>query len=293
MSEISLSNPAGAERQLVNAISVDVEDYFQVSAFEPIVDRRRWSDFDCRIERNMERILELFDQAGVRGTFFCLGWVAERYPSLLRRVADLGHEVASHGFSHVQVSSQTQEQFRDDIRRTKGLLEDVTGQEVIGYRAASFSIATDNEWAHDELAAAGHRYSSSSYPIRHDRYGAADQPRFPFRRGQAGLIEIPVTPVELNGARFPCAGGGYFRLWPYSCTRWGIGRINRKDGQPVVFYFHPWELDPDQPRLSGANRLSRFRHYINLSGVDRKLRRLLDDFRWGTVANVFNDVLRN
>lgn len=280
-----------ADSRVGNAITVDVEDYFHVSAFEPIVDRDDWPAYECRIERNMERIIEIFDAAGVRGTFFCLGWVAERYPALLRQVADLGHEIASHGFSHIQVRNQTREEFRRDVDTTKKLLEDVTGQAVIGYRAASFSIAPDNPWAHEELAASGHRYSSSIYPIRHDRYGAADQPRFSFQWGQSGLLEIPVTPVEAAGARFPCGGGGYFRLLPYAWTRWGIERVNRKDGQPVMFYFHPWELDPDQPRMAAASGVSRFRHYVNLNGVDAKLRRLLQDFRWTTVANAYSGIL--
>ena len=272
-----------------NAITVDVEDYFQVSAFESIVDRSNWSDFEFRVEANTDRILEIFGETGVTGTFFCLGWVAEKFPSLLQRIAEQGHEIASHGYSHVQVTNQSREDFRQDIRKTKALLEDISAQKVVGYRAASFSITPENPWAHDELAAAGHRYSSSTYPIRHDRYGAAGQPRFPHQRGESGLIELPVTPVKIGDSRFPCAGGGYFRLLPYWYTRWGIRRINRKDGHPVIFYLHPWEIDPDQPRFSGADRLSRFRHYVNLSGVQRKLRQLLGDFRWSTVADVYRE----
>jgi len=288
MSDTSVESSARPVQSRVNALSVDVEDYFQVSAFENIVDRSMWEELESRVEKNTESILELFDMAGVAGTFFCLGWVADKFPSLLRRISELGHEVASHGFSHTRVTKQSREEFRQDVRRTKALLEDITGREVVGYRAASFSIAQDNDWAHDELAAAGHRYSSSTYPIRHDRYGAADLPRFPYRRGQAGLIELPVTPLEFAGARFPCAGGGYFRLLPYSYTRWAINRVNGSDGRPVIFYFHPWELDPGQPRLSGADRLSRFRHYVNLGGVGKKLTRLLADFHWNTVANVYS-----
>ena len=274
-------------QSIVNAISVDVEDYFQVSAFESLVERANWSSFECRVERNMDRILELFDVARVHGTFFCLGWIAKKFPAVMKRVADAGHEVASHGMAHIQVRDQQRADFRRDVMRSKVLLEDVTGREVIGYRAASFSISPTNEWAHDELAEAGYLYSSSSYPIRHDRYGAADQPRFPFRRGSSELIELPVTPAQVSGVRLPCAGGGYFRLLPYYFTRWGIRRVNAVDGEPVIFYFHPWELDPDQPRIDGARSGDRFRHYVNLRSVDSKLRRLLSDFSWGRVSDVY------
>lgn len=276
---------------MTNALSVDVEDYFQVSAFEPYIDRETWSDYECRIPRNLSRILELFDQAGARGTFFCLGWVAEKYPALIRQIADLGHEVASHGFSHVQAINQNEQEFEQDVDRTKKLLEDVIGQAVAGYRAASFSITADNEWAHDVLARTGHGYSSSIYPIRHDRYGMREQSRFPFRAGQSGLIELPLTAVEVAGFRLPCGGGGYFRLMPYAWTKWGISRFNQLDGRPAIFYFHPWELDPEQPRVLGPDRLSRFRHYVNLRGVDEKLRRLLRDFEWLPVREVFAEYL--
>lgn len=276
---------------LRNALTVDVEDYFQVSAFEPYIDRGEWANYESRLPANMDLLLELFDSAGVRATFFFLGWVAEHYPALLRRVADLGHEIASHGYSHRQVRDQTEQEFREDVERTKKLLEDVAGVPVYGYRAASFSIGTETPWAYDVLAEAGHRYSSSTYPIRHDRYGMREAPRLPRYSSATGVIELPVATVEISGLRFPCGGGGYFRLLPYAWTKWSLRRVNNTDGQPAIFYFHPWELDPDQPRPAGLDFLARFRHYVNLKSTERKLTRLLQDFQWGTVMNAFEDVM--
>jgi len=276
---------------LTNALTVDVEDYFQVTAFEPYVDRREWVNYEHRLAANMDILLGLFDSAGVKATFFVLGWVAEHHPSLVRQIADLGHEIASHGYSHYQVRDQNEHAFRDDVERTKKLLEDVAGVPAYGYRAASFSIDIQTPWAYDVLAEAGHRYSSSNYPIRHDRYGMREASRFPRYQGATGIIELPVTTVEVAGMRLPCGGGGYFRLLPYAWTRWGIGHVNNSEGQRAMFYFHPWELDPDQPRLTGLDFLSRFRHYVNLNGTERKLARLLQDFHWGTVMNAFRDVM--
>jgi polysaccharide deacetylase family protein (PEP-CTERM system associated) len=276
---------------IVNAVTVDVEDYFHVSAFEPYIDRDKWSDCECRIERNMNRILQLFDAADVKGTFFVLGWVAEQYPSLLRQVADLGHEIASHGYSHIQVRAQDESGFRQDVDRTKKMLEDITGLRVFGYRAASFSIADTNDWAHDVLAGTGHVYSSSLYPIRHDRYGRREASRFPHPMGNSGLVELPVTTVEIGGVRLPCGGGGYFRLFPYAWSKWAIQRVNHRDGKSAIFYFHPWELDPGQPRIEGLDWLSKFRHYVNLGHVEGKLTRLLRDFQWTTVRRAFSDVI--
>lgn len=276
----------------LNAMSVDVEDYFQVSAFESYVDRTRWSEYECRIPRNMERVLQLFDKHQVKATFFFLGWVAERYPDLLRQVAGLGHEIGSHGYSHVQVFRQTEQEFRQDVDRTKKLLEDLAGVPVVGYRAASFSIGSKTPWAHGVLAEAGHRYSSSLFPIRHDRYGMRDAPRFSHGVEAGALTEIPVTTVELSGVRLPCGGGGYFRLLPYLWSRWAIGRVNGRDRQPANFYFHPWEIDPEQPRVAGSDRISKFRHYVNLRAMAKKLDRLLGDFRWTTVQDAFASVIQ-
>ncbi len=271
-----------------NAMTVDVEDYFQVSAFEPHIAREQWEGLPCRVERNIERILALFDAHQVRATFFVLGWMAERYPQMVRRLSEAGHEVASHGYEHVRVVNQTREAFRVDIRRTKALLEDTTGQPVRGYRAASYSIGRDNLWALDELREAGHAYSSSIYPIHHDLYGMPEAPRFAFRYGgEDGILEVPVTTVMLGERTFPCGGGGYFRLFPYALSRWALRRVNRHDGESAVFYFHPWEIDPDQPRQAGIGLKTRVRHYLNLARTEARLRQLLQDFAWDRMDAIF------
>lgn len=270
-----------------NALTVDVEDYFQVSAFEQHVRRTEWANFECRLLANTDRILELFDEADAKATFFFLGWVAENFPQLLRKVADQGHEIASHGYSHIRVTNQNAAEFREDVIRTKKLLEDVSGKAVIGYRAASYSINASNLWAHPILAETGHLYSSSIYPIRHDLYGLREAPRFAFRIDGGDLIELPVTTFEMAGFRFPCGGGGYFRLLPYRVSHWAMSRVNERDKRPAIFYFHPWEIDPDQPRLEGLRFKTKFRHYINLARVERRLKRLLQDFNWDRMDRVF------
>jgi len=276
------------DNRVVNAITVDVEDYFQVSAFEPYIKRGDWDKTQGRVERNTERILEIFDNHGVKATFFMLGWVAERYPELTRRIVIEGHELASHGYSHVRVTCQTREEFRDDVVRTRAMLEDIGGCKVSGYRAASFSINGDNLWALDELQKAGYRYSSSIYPIRHDIYGMPSAPRFSFYpNGEDGLIEIPITTLSIMNQRFPSGGGGYFRLLPYALSRWSLRRINNKDRQPCIFYFHPWEIDPAQPRPEGLSIKTRFRHYVNLNRMENRLVSLLNDFRWDRMDRIF------
>lgn len=270
-----------------NAITVDVEDYFQVSAFEKIVNRSQWDGFPLRVHNNLERILELFDRFSVRGTFFTLGWVAERLPQLIRKISEAGHEIASHGYQHIRVTEQTPTQFRADIERTKRILEDVTGEPVQGYRAASFSIHSENLWAFNELEEAGYRYSSSVYPINHDLYGMPDAPRFPFRFQSGGLLEIPVTTSRIMGYNLPCGGGGYFRLYPYRFTRWVLRRVNKQDLQPTIFYFHPWELDSDQPKITGITAKTKFRHYVNLKRMQSRLQRLLTDFTWDRMDRIF------
>jgi polysaccharide deacetylase family protein (PEP-CTERM system associated) len=272
---------------ITNAMSVDVEDYFQVSAFESHIDRTDWDALPCRVEGNTDRILQLFADHDVKATFFTLGWVAERYPQLIRRMIEGGHEVASHGYSHVRVTNQSPEAFRADVVRTKALLEDVSGQEVQGYRAASYSIGASNLWALDVLAETGHRYSSSIYPIRHDLYGMPEAPRFAFQANGGAMLEVPVTTVELFRRNYPCGGGGYFRLLPYAMSRWAMRRVNEHDGQSCVFYFHPWELDPEQPRQAGLGFKTRFRHYLNLRRMEQRLSRLLEDFRWDRMDRVF------
>lgn len=282
-----MDDKAAVSAAPVNAMSVDVEEYFQVSAFERHIDRGAWDSLPPRVERNIDRILALFSGRGVKATFFFLGWIAERHPELVRRVVAEGHELASHGWSHVRVTQQNPDEFRADVIRTRKLLEDIGGVPVIGYRAASYSIGRDNLWALDVLQETGHLYSSSIYPIRHDLYGMPEAPRFPFHPKGGTLLEVPVTTVEFGGRKFPCGGGGYFRLLPYGVFRWGLSRVNEHDRQSGVFYFHPWEIDPDQPRQENIGFKTRIRHYLNLSRMEARLARLLADFRWDRMDRVF------
>jgi len=275
-----------AAAPIVNALTIDVEDYFQVSAFAARIARDDWDRLPCRVERNVCTILELLAGAGTKATFFCLGWVAERYPGVVRRLADEGHEIASHGFAHQRATDQTPDEFLTDIARAKKLLEDVTGNPVQGYRAPSFSVGERNPWAFDCIARAGYRYSSSLYPIRHDHYGVPDAPRFA-HEVKPGLLELPVATVRMLSANWPAGGGGYFRLLPYGVSRWALRRINNVDRRPAMFYFHPWEVDPDQPRIDGISAKTRFRHYLNLDRMRPRLARLLCDFQWGRVDRVF------
>jgi len=270
-------------------MTVDVEDYFQVSAFEPCIPKADWDRLPCRVEANVDRILQLFADKRTKATFFTLGWVAERYPAMVRRIVDNGHELASHGWEHIRANTQDRAQFRDDVVRTKALLEDLSGARVNGYRAASYSICRANLWALDELADAGYTYSSSIVPIRHDLYGIPDAPRFAFDAAGGRLREIPITTISVGGRNINCGGGGWFRLFPYAFSRWAIGKVNHAEQQPCIFYFHPWEVDPDQPRVPGASARARFRHYLNLDRMHGRLSRLLDDFRWGRVDEVFLD----
>lgn len=272
----------------MNALTVDVEDYFQVSAFAARIAPADWPAMPCRVERNVDLILSMLAAHGVHATFFTLGWIAERYPALVRRIVSAGHELASHGYAHQRASQQTPQQFAHDITRSKHLLEQLSGQPVLGYRAPSFSIGQRNLWALDSLLQAGYRYSSSIYPIRHDHYGMPDAPRFAWRpRGEHGLLELPVSTVRLLGSNLPAGGGGYFRLLPYAASRWALRRINSHDGQAGIFYFHPWELDPGQPVLSGISLKTRLRHYLNLRRMEARIDRLLGDFRWGRIDHIF------
>lgn len=269
----------------VNAFSVDVEDWFQVEAFSGNIPRSDWEHLECRVERNVDLLLRALDNHGVKATFFTLGWIAERYPSMVRRVVAEGHELASHGYGHQRVGQFDRAGFLADVVRAKTVLEDIGGRRVNGYRAPSFSIVQDTLWALEVLAETGHRYSSSIYPIRHDLYGIPDAPRFAHRR--AGLLEIPATSVRLMNRNLPSAGGGFFRLLPYAVSRWSIERVNSVDREPAIFYCHPWEIDPDQPRVRGASARSRFRHYVNQSAMLGKIERLLADFAWAPVGETF------
>jgi polysaccharide deacetylase family protein (PEP-CTERM system associated) len=278
--------PIKARRVVVNALSVDVEDYFQVWALAPWFPPSKWDQTPCRIERNLDAILRLLHEGDARATFFTLGWIAERYPDAIRRIAKAGHEIASHGYAHGRVNELDRAAFFADIHLAKMILEDIAGVEVRGYRAPSFSIGADNEWAHDCILEAGYRYSSSVYPIRHDHYGIPDAPRFAYRSRPA-LLEVPITTTRLFSRNWPAGGGGYFRLLPYGVSKWSIKRVNNVDQQPAIFYFHPWELDPEQPRVPGVGVKTRVRHYLNLHQMEGRLRRLLDDFRWDRVDRVF------
>jgi len=279
--------PAPGER-IRNAMTCDVEDYFQVSAFAPYIDRASWPTRECRIEANMERILALFDAKGVRATFFTLGWIAERYPNVVKRIVAGGHELASHGYGHLRASDQTRAEFDNDVRSSKALLEDLGGQAVLGYRAPSFSIGRDNLWALDVLLEAGYRYSSSIYPVVHDHYGMPEAPRFAFYpNGTDGLLEVPITTVQMMGRNLPAGGGGYFRLLPYALSRWMMAKVNQDDRQPALFYFHPWEIDPGQPRPEGVGAKSRFRHYINIERMENRIEALARDFAWDRMDRIF------
>ena len=277
-----------APSAIVNALSIDIEDYYQVQALAPHFTRDVWDKCESRVENNTNRILQLFADQGVKATFFTLAWIAERHPSLIRDIVSQGHELASHGYAHIRADTQTPDEFREDVSKTKRILEDVGGVEVRGYRAATFSIGSNNLWAFDILAQEGYRYSSSINPVHHDNYGMPNAPRFAFLPSQnATLEEYPISTVRLFGHNIPCAGGGYFRLLPYWLIRRAITRVNNHDRWPFIFYFHPWEIDVEQPRPEGVSAKSKFRHYTNLGKMEFRLRRLLSDFKWDRIDKVF------
>lgn len=289
--------------EITNLLTIDVEDYFQVSAFETVSPVETWEARESRVERNTDLILEILEDAGYTSTFFVLGWIARRCPLLVRRITEAGHEVASHGYGHQRVYNLTRSEFRKDIRKSKSLLEDITGKPVHGYRAPSYSISTETGWAFDELHDAGYRYDSSIFPMKHDLYGMADWPRYAGYavRSVDGdwkpsempaeispqLWEIPISTLRIAGRNFPIAGGGYFRLFPYWLTQSGLKQINHREGRPFIFYLHPWELDPEQPRMHGAGLKSRFRHYLNLHKTETRFRQLLNDFPFASVRDIF------
>jgi polysaccharide deacetylase family protein (PEP-CTERM system associated) len=268
-----------------NALTIDVEDYFQVSAFAGHISRTEWNTRECRVEGNVDRILSMLDEHGIKATFFTLGWVAERYPELIRRIVKNGHELASHGYGHERATNQTPECFFSDINVAKLILEDISGLAVQGYRAPSFSIGEKNLWAFECLERAGYSYSSSIYPIQHDHYGMPNAPRKAHKIGN--LLEIPATTFRLFNRNWPASGGGYFRLMPYNLSKWMIRHINETDQMSAVFYFHPWEIDADQPRIPGVSAKTRFRHYVNIGRMEQRLRQLLQDFSWGRMDKLF------
>lgn len=288
MNDLVVGKPSAAGAPLRNALTIDVEDYFQVSAFDGRISREAWNRLPCRVERNVERVLDILREHQACGTFFVLGWIAERYPRLVERVAALGHEIASHGYGHVRATAQSPAEFRDDVVRAKAVLEDLSGVPVQGYRAPSFSIGAENDWAVRVLHEAGYRYSSSVYPIRHDHYGAPEAPRAGFYPdGGAGLLELPITTVRFFNRNFPAGGGGYFRLLPYAVSRWCLRHVNEQEGRPCVFYFHPWEIDDGQPRVRGIAARTRFRHYVNIAAMEGRIRALCADFAWDRIDRVF------
>jgi polysaccharide deacetylase family protein (PEP-CTERM system associated) len=280
-----MTTAAQATEPVVNALTIDVEDYFHVSVFDGLVPRSEWGNLESRVRANTERMVELLDRT--KGTFFVLGWVAERFPALVRMIAAAGHEVASHGFEHRLVYDQTPQAFREDVRRAKAILESASGTAVIGYRAPSYSIVPQSLWALDILIEEGYRYDSSIFPVRHDRYGIPLSPRHPYtiNRPSGTLLEAPASTTALGPFNLPVAGGGYFRILPYGWTRWGINRVNRTERRPAIFYLHPWEIDPGQPRLK-VGALGRFRHYRNLDKTEQRFRQLLSDFRFAPMIDV-------
>jgi polysaccharide deacetylase family protein (PEP-CTERM system associated) len=278
--------------RIINAMTVDVEDYFHVSVFDGLVPRHAWEGMESRVCANTERLLDIFGESGIRATFFVLGWVAQRFPRLVRAIADQGHEVASHGYGHRLVYDLTPRAFREDVRRAKGLLEATTSSQVFGYRAPSYSVTPRSLWALDVLVEEGYRYDSSIFPIHHDRYGIPVSPRHPYVLNRtARLVEAPGSTVRCGPFNLPIGGGGYFRILPYQWTRWGINRLNEREGTPAIFYLHPWEIDPEQPRLR-APALGRFRHYFNLARTESRLRALIRDFRFGTMMTLLGDSLK-
>jgi polysaccharide deacetylase family protein (PEP-CTERM system associated) len=289
------------EMNTINMMSIDVEDYFHVSAFEGISPPSSWNERECRVERNTDRLLSLLNEHETKATFFVLGWVAERFPALVKSIFAEGHEISSHGFWHQRISEQCREAFREDVRKSKHLLEDLIGQQVVGYRAPSYSISTSTFWAFDELYDAGYQYDSSVFPVKHDFYGMPNWPRFAGKAvkmhdgswqpaedasgKEKALHEIPISTLSVAGKNVPVAGGGYFRLYPYNFSRWALNRINKKDRKPFLFYLHPWELDHQQPKMYGAGLKSNFRHYLNLTKTESRLKALIQDFQFTTISN--------
>lgn len=283
----AVERSSASHPHVINAMSVDVEEFFQVGAFETCIAKEDWDGFESRVERATHDILDLFDIYNVKATFFCLGWVAERHPSLIQRIVKDGHELASHGYDHARVFTLNERQFRDDVIKTQDILNTISGAPIKGYRAPSFSIDERTPWAHGVLAELGYQYSSSVYPVKTDHYGMPDAPRFSYRPNDGTLLEVPMTTVQMFNRQFPSSGGGYFRLLPYKVSKHLISKVNEKDGQAAIFYMHPWEVDPEQPRQKDAPLKSRLRHYVNLHRTKMKLERLLKDFSWGRMDDVF------
>jgi len=281
-----------AVSEMVNALSVDVEEYFQVEAFAQTINPHDWDKFPPRVERNVGIILDLLEKRSIKATFFCVGWVARKYPGVIKEIARRGHEIGSHGMTHRPLFRLTPEEFRQEVRESKRLLEDLSGQRILGFRAPTYSVTKKTLWGLEILAEEGYMYDSSIFPVKHDFYGFPEAPRFPFRVKELGLIEFPISTYKVGGLNLPVAGGGYFRLFPYGLTRFFLKRINRVERKPFVFYCHPWEFDPEQPRLPGPFK-SKFRHYLNLDRTKGRFRNLLHDFRFDTLENVLERLNRS
>ncbi len=285
-----IENNTASAIPLAHALTIDVEDYFQVSAFSGTISRENWEQIPCRVEANVDRILDLLNEHNAKATFFTLGWIAERFPNVVKKIVSNGHELASHGYGHHRIQEFSPKAFREDIISAKKLLEDIGGVSIRGYRAPSFSVGKETLWAFDEIKAAGYSYSSSVYPVKHDLYGMPDAPRFPYRV-ENGLLEIPMTTARFGARNVPAGGGGFFRLFPYQLSKRLIERIQREDAQRCMIYLHPWEFDPAQPKVSGAPLKSQFRHRLNLSRTIPRFKRLLSDFTWDRVDRVFAEPL--
>jgi polysaccharide deacetylase family protein (PEP-CTERM system associated) len=282
-----ISRKATADGSPIHAMTCDVEDYFQVSAFSDHVSRDQWQTYECRIPRNVDLILKMFAETGTTATFFTLGWVAQHYPNVIRAIVSEGHEIASHGMQHTRVWQQSRAEFMEDAGSSKKILEDISGTSVIGYRAASWSIDTRTPWAHDVLAESGYKYSSSIYPIKHDHFGMPNAPVEPYWVGDGKLLEVPASVANILGRNVPASGGGYFRLYPLRFSKWLIEKIEASEQRPYVFYFHPWEVDAEQPRIDAAPLKSRFRHYLNLHKFDARLKNLLDHYNWSRMDEIY------
>ena len=285
-----IENKTASAIPLAHALTIDVEDYFQVSAFSGTINRETWDQIPCRVEANVDRILGLLNEHNAKATFFTLGWIAQRFPSVVKQIVSNGHELASHGYGHHRIQEFTPKAFREDIVLAKKLLEDIGGASIRGYRAPSFSVGKETLWAFDEIKAAGYAYSSSVYPVKHDLYGMPDAPRFPYRV-ENGLLEIPMTTARFGERNVPAGGGGFFRLFPYQVSRRLIERVQREDAQRCMIYLHPWEFDPQQPRPPGVRLKTRFRHYLNQGRTRERMRCLLADFAWAPFREVYRDVL--
>jgi len=280
-------------KPIINAMTVDVEDYFHVSAFENSINKSDWTNMPLRVEKNTHRLLELFAEHNIKSTFFTLGWVAERCPNLIKAIVEQGHELASHGFAHQRITEMSQDDLFSDVKKSKDILEQLSGAEVVGYRAPSFSINDSNTWVYEKLIELGFKYSSSTYPIEHDLYGVPHWPRFLYERSESfqgkKILEIPIPTIRKDNTNTGIGGGGYFRLYPYWLSKRRIEKFNQQEKQPYSFYFHPWEIDPEQPRIKEASLKSQFRHYINLSKMEGKLVKLLKDYQWDTMKSVYLD----